>query len=753
MNTDVVMNDSNWDNPKSSRRRASVKSAVPLLAIAMAVLAASAVPAVEPASQPADIKATTIPERLVPEPAPRGKPYTVPATKWEQRPVLWGWTCELPDGSGLSFGGIHQTADDGNPHTSIRNGGVWQPMVEELRKANPLQKHFGQARKLRDDCKDTLATARHIFFEGQTPDEEARLIRSDVDLAIGKLAADLTRFVSELKALKDPGEYESGQVTFALKHLAAAAGHIRPFGGQISPEQMATMRKAQIEIEIAAEAFDAEPPPRTLSRIAFEPKTRLFVIFGGDHMDYLTNDLWVFDPVKRRWFQRHPESAPEPRGDHHFDALGDGRIAMRGGYFYEPDKGYINAGPERWIYDVGKNTWSADGHREKTYSADTRSARYWPPARPEQYMKGPRPDAAANEARLKAIPVNTWVRLKTPAGAINRDWATWAYDPDRDMLYVWAGGHASYPGNDVARYHIATDRWEISDPVELPLGCAGTDEQYPSGFDFHRRPWCRKHVWNSQAYDPGLKKMVMNGANDQKIDPYFYLYDPEKADWVSRHRNATSMGNDAYNSQLRHTKHGMLDWYGNKAWLLDAKTLEWRPLTPQGRMPGTAVDSCGMVYDPKRDRVLFATLGGYAKPFDGQIHALDMAALKIEPLNPEGMSNSGARRMFLREAVYLPDADLFLWPGRLAMAGEQKRSPNLFPAYDPARNRWVTVKLAFVSGEKERPFDKSEVSTGIAYDARRGLVWLGDSGWGGGVWVMRFDASKAEIAPLKDFVP
>ena len=74
--------------------------------------------------------------------------------------------------------------------------------------------------------------------------------------------------------------------------------------------------------------------------------------------------------------------------------------------------------------------------------------------------------------------------------------------------------------------------------------------------------------------------------------------------------------------------------------------------------------------------------------------------------------------------------------------------PDLFPAYDAGRNRWVTVKLGV--GPDDQAFDKSGVSSGIAYDARRGLFWLGDSSWNGGVRAMRFDAGKAEIAPLKD---
>jgi len=39
------------------------------------------------------------------------------------------------------------------------------------------------------------------------------------------------------------------------------------------------------------------------------------------------------------------------------------------------------------------------------------------------------------------------------------------------------------------------------------------------------------------------------------------------------------------------------------------------------------------------------------------------------------------------------------------------------------------------------------------HDARRGLLWSGSSGSNGGVYVLRFDASKAQITPLKDFAP
>ncbi|MCG3181919.1 MAG: hypothetical protein BIFFINMI_04359 [Phycisphaerae bacterium] len=722
------------------------RESVMALLVAGAIVLTSALAAVAADPEP-QIKCVTVPERTIPQPLERGKPYPVPATEWKRDPVLWGWTCELPDGTGLAFGGVDQLSDDGRPHTRVLVDGKWTPIIDELRKANPLQPRFAQVRRLRDACKDALAKARSLYFEGKSADAEAAAIKADIDPAVQTLAKELAALIADLKGAKAPGDYEAGQIAFALGHLEASADQIKPFDQRTTPERMATMRRAQIELEIAAEAFDAEPPPRALSRIAWEPKTKQFVIFGGEHFDYQTNDLWLFDPAGRRWQQRHQQAAPEPRCDALIEALGDGRIAIRGGCQYVPGKHFIHVGPARWVYDIAKNAWTPDGHEEKGCPSDTRSARYWPPAGPEGYMKGDRPDAAAHEAKLKALPANTWARLDTPIELGSRDWGTWVYDAGRDMLYIWAGGHASYCGNDVARFHLATGRWEITDPVELPLGCCGTNEQYPSGFDFNLRPWVKKHVWNGQAFDPALDRMVMASVNDQKIDPHFYLYDPAKADWAGRGRMADGQNNDAYGTQLRYTAHGMFDWFGDKAWLLDEKTLQWQPLAVKGRMPGVGVDSCGMVYDPKRDRMLLVTLGGYAKPYDGQIHALDLKTMQITPLDPQGLDNKDAKwQMFLREAVYVPTADLFLWITRLTVNG--KTSPDQFCAYDPKANRWVGVQLALPAGKT--PVDTHGVCLGAAYDAGRDLVWVGDAAYGGGVWALRLDADKARVTPLKD---
>ncbi len=346
-----------------------------LRTLSFAVLVTSAVAIAEPkppppppTSQPGGVTLFTVPERLLPDPAERGKQYPVPPTKWETRPVLWGWSSVLPDGSGLSFGGVHQLADDGIAHTCAKDGANWKPIVDDLRKANPLQPRVAQVRALRNTCKDAIATARHIYFEGATSNEQARLIVSGVNPSIDKLAADLGKFITDLKAQAGLPEYESGQVAYALKHLTAAAGWIKPINGAPSVEPMANLRRGQIELEMAAEAFDAEPPPRSLSLVTWEPKSKLFVIFGGDHEDYLMNDTWVLDLDKKAWTRAAPDKAPSPRAGHQLFWLPkSGRVALYEGYIQTSDTTYrgadhaVLAPLQLWLFDAQAGRWDLAG--------------------------------------------------------------------------------------------------------------------------------------------------------------------------------------------------------------------------------------------------------------------------------------------------------------------------------------------------------------------------------------------------------
>src|SRR5579872_5748670 len=84
------------------------------------------------------LPATTLAQEK-PQPKDATRPYRLPAVDLKER-IIWGSTCETPDGFALSFGGEDQDSDDGIGHTRIKEkGGEWKDIHEELRKANPLQ--------------------------------------------------------------------------------------------------------------------------------------------------------------------------------------------------------------------------------------------------------------------------------------------------------------------------------------------------------------------------------------------------------------------------------------------------------------------------------------------------------------------------------------------------------------------------------------------------------------------------------------
>ena len=261
------------------------------------------------------------------------KKYRLPSTDLKQR-VIWGSTLEIPDGPSLAFGGEDQKAADGNPHTRIKVDGEWKAIHEELRANNPLQKFHDRCWALRNLQKDSTAKTRTRFFEGEGAD--------------GAVEQEVLQVIDALL-----GELPEGPGKERLRN-AKGWSQARP-----TPRAMAALQQL---LELAAEELDAEPPPRALSPIAYDPTTKLFVVFGGDHLDYLTNDTWVFDPEKRKWSKRHPKEAPPPRANHQLKAA-DGKVTLTGGYTYTSTTDYVGGqyrdhNDGEWVYDIAADTWT-----------------------------------------------------------------------------------------------------------------------------------------------------------------------------------------------------------------------------------------------------------------------------------------------------------------------------------------------------------------------------------------------------------
>jgi len=665
----------------------------------------------------------------------QSRPYRLNSVDLKEQ-VIWGAQCRRPEGQGLAFGGQDQDADDGRPHTRIWHEGEWAPIHKSLREANLLQGSYARIWSHRQAAKNILARGRYIYFQGLPAAEESELAKSNLVPRLVRLAAALAALEAELPGrLTD--EYAQGQVDFARRYLRRAQQRLPSCKDGVSTAALQSLHRAQIALELAAEALDAEPPPRAMNcgrarlrggatgpagdTLVYDAKTKLYVLFGGDHLDYLTNDTWVFDPQERRWFQRHPQGAPPPRANHRLEAPGNGTVRMTGGYTYSSSTGYISGqymdlDDGQWTYDIETNRWSGG----KLVSPDSRVYRTGP-FHPDYYLAGPKPDAAKFEAWLEAIPVNEWVPTNPPhLPRLNRDWGTARIDPDRDMMLRWSGGHSAHGGTDVLHFHFSTNRWELPFPVEFPLGQLYSNTSYPNGFNFNLRPWMTGHTYQNYDYDPPSKMMIKAGR-----PRHYYVYDPAVGEWIGRGDKPAAMQYNScfYTLTLTATPHGVICWdkYG-RAHRYDHERRTWVELELTGdKLPGAYVDNSTIAYDSKRDRVLMINTARHRKPYDGQVWALDMETLAVKELSPKGREQAG-RFANVDKCCYDAAHDLLL----LGTYLKESKDHTPTPAYDCESNRWITLDIGYTTGTRlgntTRAFPHRR-SDGLMFDPRRQLIW------------------------------
>ena len=297
-----------------------------------------------------------------------------------KQPILWGAECREPEGKGLAFGGEDQDAEDGCAHTRILVDGQWKDIHEELRMAYTLWQPLEASRYAREAVKTSLALARAIYFRGLPAAEEQAGSKRDAIRLAGEAIKQIADALKALQAVENPrAAYEGGQEGRAATHWSLASDKLKPLAtalaGGVTPDVLKALLEAQVNLEMAAAMLDAEPPPRAMSPIVFDAKTGLYVLFGGDHLDYLTNDTWVFDPAKKRWFERHPKTSPPPRHGHTLKAAGDGKVVLSEGYTYACNTDYMggqykDVGDGEWTYDVAADAWAAPAKwNRRTYAS------------------------------------------------------------------------------------------------------------------------------------------------------------------------------------------------------------------------------------------------------------------------------------------------------------------------------------------------------------------------------------------------
>jgi hypothetical protein len=355
---------------------------------------------------------------------------------------------------------------------------------------------------------------------------------------------------------------------------------------------------------------------------------------------------------------------------------------------------------------------------------------------PDWYLEGPAPDEAAFQATLEALPANVWTKItgkETRFPPRSRGWGTAAYDPDRQAIYVYGGGHSYHCGTDVPAFSMRTGRWHIKYPPAFPLEWNGANAGSPLDMSFMGQPFVPGHSYHSYAYDPAAKVLFCCGNLS------LYPYDPDSGLWRPDDpvKGMTSIPSGTwYTLTLCSTPRGARAWLGGKLFRHDDAQGGWTEVAVSGeKLPNPECDDASMCYDSKRGRLLLI-----AGNMNGGLMAVDLKTSVATRLAPKGMARFGEYKVFLREICYDEANDLMIVDKRAAPG-----KGDAWLVYDCAKNAWVTLKLP---GRPVSPDSAIAVSSSLMYDSARKLV-LSLNTYTLQVHALRLDPKSAEPRELE----
>ena len=553
-------------------------------------------------------------------------------------------------------------------------------------------------------------------------------------------------------------------------------------------EALRVARDLQLRQELGDKYAYPVPSSRRNSPLVFDMKNNVFVLFGGDHEDYLMNDTWVLD-LKKGWRRAKLDKAPSLRAGHQLAYLPKcGVVAMYEGYVQSSNSDYRSGisypiNPRQlWLYDVKANEWELAG----AWTAK-RGDKSLPPTAgfygyAGQFFSAPVMAATANdelvlvaggatwllnvdaavvdgaladklkveadcrlrrkgrflasysevEAKLKPtnideLPaVNKWVKMRRPPRDVTRGCR------QRD----WGTAVWDAKNEQVVRWGGGHCIRSASTPVHYSFKSGrmveGYDADEPYGYNggggfgssLLNRPWCPTHGYNLYAYDPP-SGLVITATG--------FLYDPARMDWLRMAPMSRPFRYSWGHTVLEHSPHGAIAWAASRkggVGLFVYKHGEgWKDLKPQGALVSPYCDSDGMCYDAKRDRMLLGWGGGYGKKGDGRILSFDFKTRKVEKLMPANLGLGVQHNT--REMVYVEHADLVLFGSAARKVGKTAYTV----AYDCAANKYLLLDAG-----------PTVYGHGAAwmYDAKRKLV-LVTAHRGGEAYALKLDPKTAKL--------
>lgn len=530
-----------------------------------------------------------------------------------------------------------------------------------------------------------------------------------------------------------------------------------------------------------------QPIRRAYSKLSVDPDRRKALLFGGDELDRLKADTWIFDFATETWTQVMPQVSPPPRAGHQLLFLPQSRATvLLGGWDYTSTTDYVGGHYrhrrfELWKFDWTTNDWALikqfgaaetapiidgwnlawpaaagagdvvllqykNGYPDEFLRSQTWALRVDPSVtsttslgvdagtvtfRTGRYdpawFNGP----ASVDAGIANVADNVWTRVTVPnRPATNHDWGTIAIDVGRRQLLRWSGGHSAYCGTDVLHFSLTTNRFSIGYPPEMPLEFTYSNDLVPGYWSFKRRPWMTGHTYKIYAFDSVLDRMIIYNR------PHTHFYNTAAMDFTDAPARQ-DLGGDYYRNTLEPIPTGMAAWTEQGLFVREGTARSWAPLTltPMGgaTLPQQSPDQQSMVYDAVGYRLLlFPNIGADR----GQVYEVLLGATKtLRRLDPVGRADlTSMNPGFVRESELVTSSRVVVVAIGIMVNGVRR-----MPVYDVAANRWEAWRV----DPSSVPFGNSFA---IAYDPTGDRIWA--LGQNNEPWVLKVNPATADKVQL-----
>ncbi|HKB37476.1 MAG TPA: kelch repeat-containing protein [Gemmataceae bacterium] len=727
-------------------------------------------------------------------------PSTSPTGGKDKPPLLWGSLCYDPvNRKILLFGG-------GNVQTERGDPGTW---TYDPASNTWSQLHFKSAalEELRKQCKEAHAKTKGLAeavrarsFHAELPDQK------EVNLAkrASQLIVDLATLSKALKkANHQADKQEKLQIAWALPEIDSATARLEQAKAlltlKVSAEGIQAAEGARRALGAAYDTLALEPPQRALSRMVYDPVNRQIVLFGGDQLDRLLADTWVFDCASQRWQEKRAARGPSPRGGHALVYLPKSKkILLFGGYTYTSNTDYCGgqyaALPfEMWAYDPSASKWTLVRHVEDMKSVPYQRAFYMSfTTHPAAAEPSDLVVAIGQHGGTQAANAETWTcqvdATRTDAAGTAKHGVKPRTFTERKGPFVPAyfdEGPTPDPAAAAARLkELPANTWVSIVPPRRPIQdrCWGTAVYSPDhDVIMHWSGGHSSHCGTEVVrYHPGIDRWSLATASEQPLE-MTYTNDQTPGQWSFQRRpwmTGHTYRSYAYDPVL---KKMLFAGKGERTYLFDPTAGDWDKRTVPNPFDGGMymVNLCptprGVVawsflltdrvstglwrMDAESHTWKPLPLKGKLPPSSSDQHGQAYDSKRDRLLSFHGtekdspgevtaydfrsglakpLTPAGKQKAALpsREAVYVPEADLVL----IQAYAEGKR----WLAYDCAKNAWLGVKFAGPDLIGKQVFNNS---LGLLYDSNRKLVWA--LGQHSEVWVLRLDPKTADLQPLR----